>query len=135
MAPIQCFMVERAEDGWIRSDNPQDIRHHASEFGPGAMWFQKVDPDYLAQNAYYHQTADNRVLNVQTPGGSWCIDSYCSNCTRRGEPHSCWCRHGEAPNITVDKIPNPGETTCSAGAGSIQCGDYHGFLRNGFLVP
>jgi hypothetical protein len=40
-------------------------------------------------------------------------------------------RHGEAPNITVDK----NGVTCGAGAGSIQCGSYHGFLRNGELVP
>lgn len=44
--------------------------------------------------------------------------------------HKCWCRHGEAPNFTVDK----NGVTCIAGAGSIQIGNYHGFLQNGFLT-
>lgn len=41
--------------------------------------------------------------------------------------HRCWIRHGEPPLITVDK----NGLTCAAGAGSIQCRDYHGFLRDG----
>ena len=47
-----------------------------------------------------------------------------------GLAHRCWCRHGEPPNITVDK----NGPTCPAGAGSIQCNDWHGYLRNGELV-
>lgn len=45
--------------------------------------------------------------------------------------HKCWIRHG-APSeamLTVDKQG----VTCQAGAGSILCGKYHGFLRCGYL--
>lgn len=79
------------------------------------------------------------VLIVRTPGGSWAVDSQASNCTKpksNGEKgrlqsdHHCWIIEGDIPpNITVSKNGN----TCGAGAGSIQCGKYHGFLRNGYL--
>lgn len=45
-------------------------------------------------------------------------------------PHKCWVRHGEPPDLHVDKAG----VTCNAGAGSILSGDYHGFLHNGFLT-
>lgn len=78
---------------------------------------------------------DGRSLIAVTPDGwEWNIDGPCSNCTRKGEPHKCWCRHGEPPELTVDKTPNPKETTCSAGGGSIQTPKWHGFLRDGFFV-
>lgn len=46
--------------------------------------------------------------------------------------HKCWVRHGDprASNVTVDKNGD----TCSAGAGSILAGDYHGFLQAGVLT-
>jgi hypothetical protein len=44
--------------------------------------------------------------------------------------HRCWVRHGDAPELTVDKNGK----TCGAGGGSIVSGSYHGFLRNGFLT-
>ena len=65
-------------------------------------------------------------------GREWDIDSRCSNCTLPDDRiHRCWVRHGEPPNIHVDKNGH----TCSAGAGSILAGDYHGFLHNGELTP
>jgi hypothetical protein len=77
---------------------------------------------------------DGRCLVVVCPNGcEWMIDGPASNCTMpqdRGpfsSSHRCWVRHGEPPNITVDKAGR----TCAAGAGSIQAGDYHGFLRDG----
>lgn len=75
---------------------------------------------------------DGKSYVVKTPGGDWCIDNRASNCGLPDDNiHKCWCRHGEAPNFTVNKDGN----TCSAGAGSIQFGDkYHGFLRNGMLT-
>lgn len=75
-------------------------------------------------------------LTVKLPNGrSWNIDGEATNCDRKGDKsHRCWCRHGTPPNITVDKTPEPGGSTCGAGAGSIQAGDYHGFLRGGVLV-
>lgn len=78
--------------------------------------------------------ADGQAWMCKTPGGDWHIDGPASNCTdtesqTRGE-HKCWVRHGVAPNFHVDK----NGTTCAAGAGSILCGGWHGFLHNGRLV-
>jgi hypothetical protein len=71
-------------------------------------------------------------LIVLTPGGEWNIDSRAGNCKLPDDRlHRCWVRHGTPPNITVDTIGQ----TCGAGAGSIMAGRYHGFLRNGVLVP
>jgi len=75
---------------------------------------------------------DGRHLHVVLPNGAtWNIDGRASNCTLPNDTeHRCWVRHGEPPNITVDKAGH----TCAAGAGSILSGDYHGFLRNGWLT-
>ncbi len=93
---------------------------------PGAMWDAWWHPDYW-------KGPDGRSLVVMCPGGSeWNIDSKASNCTMKDDwVHRCWIRHGEPPNITVDK----NGPTCAAGAGSIQTRNWHGFLRNGELVP
>lgn len=99
-----------------------------NEAGPGAMrhceWYEGLawacGPDGLA-------------LSVKCPNGrEWHIDGTASNCTKPDDKvHKCWCRSGIPPNITVDKNCN----SCAAGAGSIQAGDYHGFLRAGQFVP
>ncbi|MDE2097969.1 MAG: hypothetical protein KGL39_12020 [Patescibacteria group bacterium] len=93
---------------------------------PGAMWFADwVDIDRW-------KGPDGRTLMVMTPGGQWMVDGVASNCTKPNDTeHRCWIRHGTPPSITVDKNGN----TCAAGAGSILCGSYHGFLRNGELSP
>ena len=71
------------------------------------------------------------LLVVCPSGQSWDIDSRASNCTMPDDrTHRCWVRHGEPPNLTVDKAGK----TCAAGAGSIIAGSYHGFLRNGELT-
>jgi hypothetical protein len=76
---------------------------------------------------------DGRSLVCRLPGGhDWLIDSRASNCTMKDDSvHKCWVRHGEPPELTVDK----NGFTCQAGAGSILSSDgkYHGFLRNGYL--
>lgn len=71
-------------------------------------------------------------LHVVCPNGRhWDIDGRASNCTLpQDRTHRCWVRHGDPPQITVDKSGQ----TCSAGAGSIQIGDYHGFLQDGNLT-
>lgn len=93
----------------------------------GAMWYALWLDDM-------HVPQGKHNLVVKTPGGEWCVDSPASNCAMKDdwkqERHHCWVRTGEPPNITAGK-DGP---TCSAGAGSIQCGSYHGFLRNGVLV-
>lgn len=92
----------------------------------GAMWFA----DWMSTIDRY-KGPDGRTLMVRTPGGDWLVDGVAGNCTKPDDvEHRCWVRHGEAPNITVDKDGN----TCSAGAGSIGIGGYHGFLRSGQLV-
>lgn len=92
----------------------------------GAMWFA---PFY---DRLFVPQLEHCVM-VMTPGGEWCIDSMAKNCTipddlRQGR-HHCWVIEGTLPNISVSK----NGPTCGAGAGSIKCGSYHGFLRNGFL--
>jgi hypothetical protein len=116
---------------------------------PGAMW----NADWLAHHPDY-TGPDGRSISVNCPNGhEWTIDSRARNCDSpcatcgkpyhqhyseasaqnlghhfiESRPHKCWVRHGEPPNLTVDK----NGTTCGAGAGSIQAGNYHGFLRNG----
>lgn len=91
----------------------------------GALW----DAPWMGDR---FQGPDGRHLMAMLPNGrEWLIDGQANNCTKpEDRAHRCWIRHGEPPNITVDKRGN----TCSAGAGSIQAGDYHGFLRAGQLV-
>ncbi len=78
---------------------------------------------------------DGRSLMVRCPNGQdWNVDSRASNCTMpKDDEHRCWVRHGDPTlgQVTVDK----NGLTCAAGAGSIQAGDYHGFLQNGVLTP
>lgn len=112
---------------WVRADNKEIIEGRGVNNAPvGAMW----DADW------FHDTKemcgpDGKSINVMTPGGPWCIDQRASNCTLpQDNVHRCWVRHGEPPEITVDKNGN----TCAAGAGSILIGKYHGFLRNGHLT-
>jgi hypothetical protein len=92
---------------------------------PGAMW----DAWWMAES---WSGADGRCLMVRCPDGhDWMVDGQASNCTMpHDHVHKCWVRHGEPPNITVDK----NGVTCAAGAGSIQTPKWHGFLRNGELV-
>jgi hypothetical protein len=151
---IKCFMLDPTGD---KSPNGFTLykRCDTQEISPflnnapdpipvGAMWWC----DWLDRHGYNHSSnieerheamkhlpdsyfpdENGRVLAVKTPGGVWIIDSRASNCTKPTDnTHRCWIRHGVPPLITVDKS---GGLTCDAGAGSIQAGSYHGFLRNG----
>lgn len=92
---------------------------------PGAMWDASWYPEH-----YKHE--DGLYLVVKLPNGhDWAVDGQASNCTRPGETHRCWVRHGDPRTgmLHVDKAGN----TCSAGAGSILAGSYHGFLHHGYL--
>jgi hypothetical protein len=117
--PRQVFgqtLYERPDTGEVK------LLH---DHGPGAMW----DAWWMGDWA---KGSDGRSLAVLLPNGrEWMIDAEASNCTRKGDrTHKCWVRHGEPPNITVDKNGD----TCDAGGGSILAGDYHGFLRDGALT-
>lgn len=70
-------------------------------------------------------------LYVKCPDGhTWGVDGRASNCTKPDDTeHRCWIKHGDPPNVTVDKKGK----TCEAGGGSIKTPKWHGFLRNGFL--
>lgn len=95
---------------------------------PGAMFWIEFSGGKCSD----HEPPCERHLTVVCPDGHWwTIDSRASNCgSPEDKVHRCWVRHGEPPNITVDKAG----VTCSAGSGSIQTPDWHGFLRNGQLV-
>lgn len=140
MTPIRCFLLEPTDqwqdwtslDGRTSGSNRLYRRSDTGELTTipdapvGAIW----------DATWYHEYPqlcgpDGRAYICRTPGGEWHIDSRASNCTMTDDDvHRCWVRHGEAPNLTVDK----NGVTCSAGAGSIQCGAYHGFLRDGYLT-
>lgn len=106
--------------------------HSLRERTPGMMW-----------NAWWMPEAyrgpDGLCLNVVCPGGhEWMIDGPASNCTMKedrgpyGQAHRCWTRTGTPPLIQVGKQWGK---TCSAGAGSIQAGSYHGFLGINGAAP
>ena len=101
--------------------------HTLRDRTPGMMWNAHWMPEWC-------RGPDGLSLVVVCPGGTqWMIDGQASNCTMPSDlgpfdqAHRCWVRHGDPPNLTVDKNGR----TCQAGAGSIQAGQYHGFLRNG----
>ena len=114
------------KDQYVREDGANDEKYHLWEPPVGAMW----RATWLEEIKNWCGE-DGMCWCVMTPAGEWNIDSRASNCTRPEDlTHNCWCRHGVAPNFTVDKIGN----TCAAGAGSILIKEYHGFLRNGELT-
>lgn len=122
----ECGYVFSDADKWQESWDTLYRRADTGELvtlrnaPPGAMW----DATW-----YPWKGPDGRSLVVKCPNGhDWVIDGRATNCTMPDDTeHRCWVRHGEPPDITVDKQGN----TCAAGAGSIQAGDYHGFLRDG----
>lgn len=120
--------------GWERLDTGQRA-DNLNDFGPGAMWFvswYKNDETGLYTHPGFGKGFSESPLSVRTPGGDWLVDARCSNCSLpEDDTHKCWPRTGIAPEITVDK--NLGHT-CNVGGGSVIQGDYHGFLRGGFLV-
>lgn len=118
--PWQVFYL----DVWQRSDTGELIT--LRDAPAGAIW-----------NAHWmlhgkEEAGDGQYLVVKLPNGNdWAIDSRANNCTMpTDDVHQCWVRHGEAPEIHVDKNGQ----TCAAGAGSILSGNYHGFLHHGWLV-
>lgn len=95
---------------------------------PGCMYWQQ---DYQGR-CFQWDNCEGRHLHAVLPNGvPWDIDSRAANCNRRDDRlHRCWVRTGEPPRVTAGK----GGNTCSAGAGSIAAGDYHGFLVDGVLT-
>lgn len=77
--------------------------------------------------------SDGRGLTVTIPGPhTWRIDSRAKNCKLPDDDvHRCWVRTGKPEDGTlhVGKHGN----TCKAGAGSIDTGQWHGYLHHGEL--
>lgn len=99
----------------------------------GALWAARREASD-GPDDYPPVGPDGLSIVCKMPGDHhWYIDGRCSNCTRKEDrQHRCWIRHGTVGQpLTIDKSGN----TCSAGAGSIQVPGWHGFLRNGVLVP
>ena len=95
---------------------------------PGCLFWA----DWYPKNFYWDNQDGPHLIAVLPNGHHWDIDSRASNCDMPGDKlHRCWCRHGEPPNVTVDK----NGLTCHAGAGSIAVEGYHGFLTNGEFIP
>jgi len=110
-----------------RTDTGEVANIYPWNFPVGAMWFVEHDPGECFAG---WSNCDGKHLHVKTPGNHWDIDSRASNCGLKSDNvHRCWIRHGVPPNLTVDKDGK----TCSAGAGSIQAGKWHGFITKGVL--
>lgn len=113
------------EDRWqvnvdrlfARSDGGAPMTLAEARKTPGAMW----DCGWNRGLAGYTPGPDGRILCVTTPGeGEWVIDGPASDGGR-------WTRTGDAPNLTV---------TPSIVVGGVRSAQrYHGWLRDGVLVP
>lgn len=137
--PVKCEACDyrfTAADEWqhfheqIYVDKETGREHTLRDDAPGMMW----DAFWMGP---WWRGPDGRCLVVVCPNGRhWMIDSQASNCTQKDDTgpdaHRCWTRTGTPPLLQVGKQFGK---TCGAGGGSIQAGDYHGFLGNGGAAP
>jgi hypothetical protein len=141
--PVKCEHCEyifTADDHWQVN---QDLIYAAedgremtlSAAPPGAVWVAEWMPDRFRING------SGPPYVIRLPNGhDFMPGSGASNCDRKGEDHDCWCVHGEAPNFTIDKNPEPGRSTCTAGGGSVwshqgQPDEWHGHINSGVMTP
>ena len=97
---------------------------------PGDLYFNFDKKEHSCHT--WNNCEGKHLIAILPNGDHWDIDGRARNCTRKDDKtHRCWIRTGTPPDITVGKDGD----TCQAGAGSIQSGDYHGFLRNGHFEP
>lgn len=101
---------------------------------PGAVWEGSWAKCWAVNG-------DGPALIIKLPNGyNFLPGQGANNCNLKGTDHDCWCVHGEVPNLTIDKEPEPGRpATCTEGAGSILSAaqspqEWHGYVRNGELV-
>jgi hypothetical protein len=124
---------ERIVEEWRRTDTGQATWNYPAEFGPGAMWLVHHEPGECW--ARWTNCSGTHIEVILPDGGSWDIDSRASNCALKSDgEHRCWVKQGTPPLLTVNKTGKTG----SAGSGSIISNGpkrWHGFLRNGELVP
>lgn len=149
-----CGYAFREEDTYQIFREGQYVDHQGNFYTlqnapAGAIW----DAWWFKDVAEWRGPDGNSYICRLPNGHDWMIDSRASNCDspcktcgipykdheRYGKighgyedarPHKCWVRHGEVPNLHVDK----NGVTCGAGAGSISVKGWHGFLHNGELV-
>jgi hypothetical protein len=130
---VRCVLLTPTDEVGVYLHPDTGDRVALRDATAGMMW----DAHWMGDS--YRVNGSGPVLVVRLPNGlDWMPGSQSANCGRPGEDHDCWCVHGDAPVLTVDKTPEPGRSTCTAGAGSIGSGSgeryWHGFLRDGMLV-
>jgi len=97
--------------------------------GPGDLCYVEMHPGGRCHN--WDNCPGRHLMAVLPNGHHWDIDSRASNCGRpEDRTHRCWVRHGDPEKGEPVHVDKAGDT-CSAGAGSILAGDYHGFLHHG----
>lgn len=109
-------------------DNQDGLNNHVGDMFY-APWMHGKDDHCMYWDNCNHPKG--HLMVVMPDGGIWDTDSRGSNCTKPDDrTHRCWVKHGEVPNITIDK----NGLTCKAGGGSVKMISWHGFLRDGKLV-
>src|SRR4051812_15439451 len=85
---LNCFSDPRAIGAMFWCDWLDEYGHRP-DAGETRDWVKPETP------RRYQPDVDGRVLGVITPGGTWIIDSRCSNCgSPKDNVHHCWVRHG-----------------------------------------
>lgn len=136
---VRCFLLEPTGKQWQNEDGHVTAPIYRRVDTGEEMTLADAPPGAIvrADWALWCRSQDAGLpLIIKLPDGDlWYVDGPASNCGRPDDPyqerHHCWVRHGEPPNITVDK----NGSTCAAGAGSIASSHYHGFLTNGEFNP
>lgn len=112
----------------------------------GQRWLQRDLPagaiwkPWWMSSAWCGINGTETILMIKLPSGQDFLPGMeATNCTRKGEDHDCWCVHGDVPNLTINKQPVEGRSTCDAGGGSIDSAadtprHWHGFVTAGELV-
>lgn len=147
MNKTKCFLLEPTESfkdiSYTLSNGATGVNQHRlykRQDTSELLTLKEIPVGGIYRAGWYEEYIGKEMLSgpdkeswVCVISGSyhWLIDGRASNCTMKDDTkHNCWCRHGNAPDFTVNK----NGITCAAGAGSIVAPDgWHGYLRNGFL--
>lgn len=147
------YIGDEIPDGWC-DVHPDACDRCGSPFDPdvdhkhsGSMRWEwdtpsgKLEPGCVYLRDHYNghcsagwSSCEGPHLMVICPNGAeWDVDSRARNCGLPDDTtHRCWVRVGDPDHPETLHVSKDGET-CAAGAGSIQAGDYHGFLVHGEL--
>ena len=121
---IQCVMVDFDPGPDGQTPTWRDKAGNVLEnLAPGSMYWMHRKITCVA-----HQVPCSHLMVVAPGGAMWDIDSI--GCGRM-YPHNCWIRHGEPPQVTVDK---DGSNTCDSGRGSFTGRASHVFLWDGEFI-